>query len=108
MLTAVNVAKSCRMVEPKERVVFVNASPPSHDKPATLKFILAEPSQGEEQPEVSPEGTWWGGGCKAQTQLASPSTVPLRGGCGCDSAPCEVAASGDNKLLLFLPASGWG
>ncbi|XP_010132858.1 PREDICTED: probable cation-transporting ATPase 13A2, partial [Buceros rhinoceros silvestris] len=42
---------SCRMVEPKERVVFVNASPPSHDKPAALKFILAEPSQGEEQPE---------------------------------------------------------
>uniref|UniRef100_A0A8C4TWA5 ATPase cation transporting 13A2 n=1 Tax=Falco tinnunculus TaxID=100819 RepID=A0A8C4TWA5_FALTI len=53
MLTAMNVAKSCRMVEPKERVVFVNASPPSHDRPATLKFILAEHSQGEEQP-VSP------------------------------------------------------
>uniref|UniRef100_A0A8C4XKT4 Polyamine-transporting ATPase 13A2 n=1 Tax=Falco tinnunculus TaxID=100819 RepID=A0A8C4XKT4_FALTI len=50
MLTAMNVAKSCRMVEPKERVVFVNASPPSHDRPATLKFILAEHSQGEEQP----------------------------------------------------------
>ncbi|XP_067167335.1 polyamine-transporting ATPase 13A2 isoform X3 [Apteryx mantelli] len=51
MLTAVNVAKSCRMVEPKERVIFVNASPPTHDKPAALKFILAEHSQGEEQPE---------------------------------------------------------
>uniref|UniRef100_A0A8C3JQD5 ATPase cation transporting 13A2 n=1 Tax=Calidris pygmaea TaxID=425635 RepID=A0A8C3JQD5_9CHAR len=45
MLTAVNVARSCRMVEPKERVIFVNASPPSHDKPAALKFILAEHSQ---------------------------------------------------------------
>uniref|UniRef100_A0A8C0ERE5 Polyamine-transporting ATPase 13A2 n=1 Tax=Bubo bubo TaxID=30461 RepID=A0A8C0ERE5_BUBBB len=55
MLTAVNVARSCRMVEPKERVIFVNASPPSHDKPAALKFILAEHSQGEEQVEVSPE-----------------------------------------------------
>ncbi|XP_075028668.1 polyamine-transporting ATPase 13A2 isoform X3 [Calonectris borealis] len=52
MLTAVNVAKSCRMVEPKERVIFVNASPPSHDKPAALKFILAEHSQGEEQLEI--------------------------------------------------------
>ncbi|NXJ85939.1 AT132 ATPase, partial [Trogon melanurus] len=51
MLTAVNVAKSCRMVGPKERVIFVNASPPSHDKPAALRFILAEQSQGEEQPE---------------------------------------------------------
>uniref|UniRef100_A0A8B9MYW8 Polyamine-transporting ATPase 13A2 n=1 Tax=Accipiter nisus TaxID=211598 RepID=A0A8B9MYW8_9AVES len=40
MLTAVSVAKSCRMVEPKEQVIFVNASPPSHDKPAALKFIL--------------------------------------------------------------------
>uniref|UniRef100_A0A8C0ES54 ATPase cation transporting 13A2 n=1 Tax=Bubo bubo TaxID=30461 RepID=A0A8C0ES54_BUBBB len=57
MLTAVNVARSCRMVEPKERVIFVNASPPSHDKPAALKFILAEHSQGEEQVEVSPEAT---------------------------------------------------
>lgn len=65
MLTAVNVAKSCRMVEPKERVIFVNASPPSHDKPAALKFILAEHSQGEERPEVSPQATFfwgWGGG----------------------------------------------
>ncbi|NWX11494.1 AT132 ATPase, partial [Aegotheles bennettii] len=51
MLTAVNVARGCRMVEPKERVIFVNASPPGHDKPAALKFILAEHSQGEEQPE---------------------------------------------------------
>ncbi|NWZ51892.1 AT132 ATPase, partial [Haliaeetus albicilla] len=60
MLTAVSVAKSCRMVEPKEQVIFVNASPPSHDKPAALKFILAEHSQGEEQPEVSPEAMFWG------------------------------------------------
>ncbi|XP_016160529.1 PREDICTED: probable cation-transporting ATPase 13A2 [Ficedula albicollis] len=51
MLTALNVARGCRMVEPRERVVFVTASPPSHDKPAALKFVLAENSQGEEQPE---------------------------------------------------------
>uniref|UniRef100_A0A672UTQ4 ATPase cation transporting 13A2 n=1 Tax=Strigops habroptila TaxID=2489341 RepID=A0A672UTQ4_STRHB len=55
MLTAMNVARSCRMVEPKERVIFISASPPSHDKPAALKFIPAEHSQGEEQPEVGPE-----------------------------------------------------
>ncbi|NXV75888.1 AT132 ATPase, partial [Atlantisia rogersi] len=61
MLTAVNVARGCRMVEPNERVIFVNASPPGHDKPAALKFLLAEPSQGEEQPEVSPRGS--GGPC---------------------------------------------
>ena len=92
MLTAVNVAKSCRMVEPKERVIFVNASPPSHDKPAALKFILAEHSQGEEQPEVSPEATFRRGFCKAQTAsclagLSFPSIVTLRGNYGCDSAP---------------------
>lgn len=86
MLTAVSVAKSCRMVEPKEQVIFVNASPPSHDKPAALKFILAEHSQGEEQPEVSPEATFQGGvgGCAAQTAchlagLSFPSMVTLRG-----------------------------
>ncbi|XP_062363425.1 polyamine-transporting ATPase 13A2 isoform X8 [Cinclus cinclus] len=51
MLTALNVARGCCMVEPRERVIFVTASPPGHDKPATLKFVLAEHSQGEEQPE---------------------------------------------------------
>ncbi|NWY49052.1 AT132 ATPase, partial [Sylvia atricapilla] len=51
MLTAMNVARGCRMVEPTEGVIFVTASPPSRDKPATLKFVLAEHSQGEEQPE---------------------------------------------------------
>uniref|UniRef100_A0A674K8L3 Polyamine-transporting ATPase 13A2 n=1 Tax=Terrapene triunguis TaxID=2587831 RepID=A0A674K8L3_9SAUR len=54
MLTAMNVAKSCRMVELKERVVFVNASPPSHDKPAALKFILSDDPQGQEQPQQQP------------------------------------------------------
>ncbi|XP_074831739.1 polyamine-transporting ATPase 13A2 [Carettochelys insculpta] len=49
MLTAVNVAKSCRMVELKERVVFVNAAPPRHNKPATLKFLSADDPQGQEQ-----------------------------------------------------------
>uniref|UniRef100_H3B7S7 Polyamine-transporting ATPase 13A2 n=1 Tax=Latimeria chalumnae TaxID=7897 RepID=H3B7S7_LATCH len=45
MLTAVNVAKNCGMVGPKERVIFVNAAPPTFDKVASLKFILAEPVQ---------------------------------------------------------------
>uniref|UniRef100_A0A8C4XLD2 ATPase cation transporting 13A2 n=1 Tax=Falco tinnunculus TaxID=100819 RepID=A0A8C4XLD2_FALTI len=76
MLTAMNVAKSCRMVEPKERVVFVNASPPSHDRPATLKFILAEHSQGEEQP-VSP---------RAQD--------------GCSPQPCHFALNGKSFAVL--------
>lgn len=53
MLTAVNVARSCCMVGPNERVVFVTASPPGRDQPASLKFIPAELSQGEKQPEVS-------------------------------------------------------
>lgn len=51
MLTAVNVARSCRMVEAKEPVVFVSAAPPSHDKPAALRFIPSD--HPTEQPEVS-------------------------------------------------------
>ncbi|XP_071623391.1 polyamine-transporting ATPase 13A2 isoform X3 [Heliangelus exortis] len=51
MLTAVNVARGCRMVEPKERIIFISASPPGRDNPAALKFIPAEHSQGEEQLE---------------------------------------------------------
>uniref|UniRef100_A0A8C6XP75 ATPase cation transporting 13A2 n=1 Tax=Naja naja TaxID=35670 RepID=A0A8C6XP75_NAJNA len=42
MLTAVNVARSCHMVEAKERVVFVNAAPPSHGKGAALTFTPSE------------------------------------------------------------------
>uniref|UniRef100_A0A803VX10 ATPase cation transporting 13A2 n=1 Tax=Ficedula albicollis TaxID=59894 RepID=A0A803VX10_FICAL len=65
MLTALNVARGCRMVEPRERVVFVTASPPSHDKPAALKFVLAENSQGEEQPEVRAQDTSGSPNCRA-------------------------------------------
>uniref|UniRef100_A0A452GX48 Uncharacterized protein n=1 Tax=Gopherus agassizii TaxID=38772 RepID=A0A452GX48_9SAUR len=73
MLTAVNVAKSCRMVELKERVVFVNASPPSHNKPAALKFILSDDSQGQEQPQVSPSRAG------RKTQQPCPCHLALNG-----------------------------
>ncbi|XP_007440981.1 cation-transporting ATPase 13A2 [Python bivittatus] len=42
MLTAVNVAKSCQMMEPQERVVFVNAASPRCGKPAALTFIPSD------------------------------------------------------------------
>ncbi|NWY68292.1 AT132 ATPase, partial [Erithacus rubecula] len=51
MLTALHVARGCRMLGPGERVVFVTASPPCHHKPAAIKFVLAQNSQGEEQPQ---------------------------------------------------------
>uniref|UniRef100_A0A8D0BJU2 ATPase cation transporting 13A2 n=1 Tax=Salvator merianae TaxID=96440 RepID=A0A8D0BJU2_SALMN len=51
MLTALNVARSCQMVEATERVVFVNAALPSHGKPATLRFTLSE--EPAEQGEAS-------------------------------------------------------
>ncbi|KAK4809814.1 hypothetical protein QYF61_014282 [Mycteria americana] len=78
MLTAVNVAKSCRMVEPKGRVIFVNASPPSHDKPAALKFTLAEHSQGEEQPEG----------------------LQQRDGCFLQPQPCHFALNGKSFAVV--------
>uniref|UniRef100_A0ACB8EEJ0 Uncharacterized protein n=1 Tax=Sphaerodactylus townsendi TaxID=933632 RepID=A0ACB8EEJ0_9SAUR len=52
MLTAVNVARSCRMVEAGEQVVFVNAVPPGDGQPPALKFIPAEP------PSQLPEGSY--------------------------------------------------
>ncbi|XP_040278846.1 polyamine-transporting ATPase 13A2 isoform X1 [Bufo bufo] len=51
MLTAVNVAKSCHLVEPAEKVFFVNASPPTYSSSATLKFIPSEPTNGAEATE---------------------------------------------------------
>lgn len=95
MLTAVNVARSCRMVEPKERVIFVNASPPGHDKPAALKFIPAEHSRGEEQPEVSPrDAAVLCGEDFGKPELPRPwreslfpNIVTLKNNYGCDSAP---------------------
>ncbi|KAJ7306345.1 hypothetical protein JRQ81_009687 [Phrynocephalus forsythii] len=51
MLTAVNVAKSSRMVEAKEQVAFVSATPPGHGKPAALRFIPSE--HPPELPEAS-------------------------------------------------------
>nr|XP_020637678.1 probable cation-transporting ATPase 13A2 isoform X3 [Pogona vitticeps] len=51
MLTAVNVAKSSRMVEVEEQVVFANAAPPGQGQPAALKFIPAEPPEESYQRE---------------------------------------------------------
>ncbi|CAJ0968730.1 unnamed protein product [Ranitomeya imitator] len=51
MLTAVNVARSCQLVEPAEKVFFVNASPPTYSSSATLKFIPSEPTMSEENRE---------------------------------------------------------
>ncbi|XP_041061869.1 cation-transporting ATPase 13A2 isoform X3 [Carcharodon carcharias] len=42
MLTALNVARNCGMVGLKDRVIFANASPPSRDKPACVKFLPSE------------------------------------------------------------------
>uniref|UniRef100_A0A8C5RYI8 ATPase cation transporting 13A2 n=1 Tax=Laticauda laticaudata TaxID=8630 RepID=A0A8C5RYI8_LATLA len=51
MLTAVNVARSCHMVEAKERVVFVNAAPPSRGKVAALTFTPSEQVKDAQQQE---------------------------------------------------------
>ncbi|KAM4011812.1 LOW QUALITY PROTEIN: polyamine-transporting ATPase 13A2 [Anomaloglossus baeobatrachus] len=51
MLTAVNVARSCHLVEPAEKVFFVNASPPTYNSAAALKFIPSEPAPAEEYRE---------------------------------------------------------
>ncbi|XP_038579201.1 cation-transporting ATPase 13A2 isoform X1 [Micropterus salmoides] len=40
ILTAVNVAKSCGMVGSDEKVIFVNATPPTAQSMATLRFSL--------------------------------------------------------------------
>ncbi|XP_058017400.1 polyamine-transporting ATPase 13A2 isoform X5 [Ahaetulla prasina] len=51
MLTAVNVARSCHMVEAHERVVFVNAAPPSCGKVAALTFTPSEQVKDVHQQE---------------------------------------------------------
>ncbi|KAM5126354.1 polyamine-transporting ATPase 13A2, partial [Mantella aurantiaca] len=58
MLTAVNVANSCHLVEPTEKLFYVNASPPTYNSSATLKFIPSEATPGEE----SREGLYQQGG----------------------------------------------
>ncbi|OCT73393.1 hypothetical protein XELAEV_18036370mg [Xenopus laevis] len=52
MLTAVNVARSCHIVEATERVFFASASPPSLNKAASVKFIPAEAATPEETQET--------------------------------------------------------
>ncbi|XP_063798171.1 LOW QUALITY PROTEIN: polyamine-transporting ATPase 13A2 [Pseudophryne corroboree] len=60
MLTAVNVAKSCHLVEPTEKLYFVNVSPPNHNSSATLKFIPSEPMAGDQITEL--QGLYQQGG----------------------------------------------
>uniref|UniRef100_A0A4W3IYZ7 ATPase cation transporting 13A2 n=1 Tax=Callorhinchus milii TaxID=7868 RepID=A0A4W3IYZ7_CALMI len=55
MLTALNVARNCGMIDLKDRVIFASASPPTYDKPASLKFILADPIPDQQN---GTEETW--------------------------------------------------
>ncbi|XP_072334439.1 polyamine-transporting ATPase 13A2 isoform X2 [Scyliorhinus torazame] len=48
MLTALNVARNCGMIDLRDRVIFANASPPSRDKPACVKFLPSEPASGQQ------------------------------------------------------------
>uniref|UniRef100_UPI00398F33FC polyamine-transporting ATPase 13A2 isoform X2 n=1 Tax=Pristiophorus japonicus TaxID=55135 RepID=UPI00398F33FC len=56
MLTALNVARNCGMVGLQDRVIFANASPPSRDIPACVKFLPSDPAPGQqngmEQPGI--------------------------------------------------------
>ncbi|XP_069775027.1 polyamine-transporting ATPase 13A2 isoform X4 [Narcine bancroftii] len=47
MLTALNVARNCGMVGLTDKVIFANASPPSFDSPACVKFQLTDPAPDE-------------------------------------------------------------
>ncbi|XP_058849284.1 polyamine-transporting ATPase 13A2-like isoform X1 [Acipenser ruthenus] len=59
ILTAVNVARNCGMVAPRERLIFVHGSPPSHLSPATLKFLLAESGAGgQDSTEIITQGLY--------------------------------------------------
>lgn len=65
MLTAINVARNCGMVGPKEKIIFANGSPSTRSKPATLKFILADPLT--EQQELIETLYQQGSGCHNET-----------------------------------------
>ncbi|XP_028922035.1 polyamine-transporting ATPase 13A2 isoform X2 [Ornithorhynchus anatinus] len=52
MFTAISVARSCGMVGPRERLVFVRATAPSHSKPAALLFSPSDHLPGSGQAEV--------------------------------------------------------
>lgn len=63
ILTAVNVAKNCGMVESHEKVIYVNATPPTDQSMPTLKFNLEDveangaPSSVEVITQVGPPDT---------------------------------------------------
>ncbi|XP_069775025.1 polyamine-transporting ATPase 13A2 isoform X2 [Narcine bancroftii] len=52
MLTALNVARNCGMVGLTDKVIFANASPPSFDSPACVKFQLTDPAPDENGTEL--------------------------------------------------------
>ncbi|XP_067826649.1 cation-transporting ATPase 13A2 isoform X2 [Heptranchias perlo] len=54
MLTALNVARNCGMVGLKDRVIFANASPPSRDKPACVKFLPSDQAPGQQNGTEQP------------------------------------------------------
>uniref|UniRef100_A0A8C9TPL4 ATPase cation transporting 13A2 n=1 Tax=Scleropages formosus TaxID=113540 RepID=A0A8C9TPL4_SCLFO len=49
ILTAVNVARTCGMMQSEERVIYVHATPPGNHSQPTLRFHLGESSRAAEQ-----------------------------------------------------------
>ncbi|XP_060931280.1 cation-transporting ATPase 13A2 isoform X2 [Limanda limanda] len=79
ILTAVNVAKSCRMVGSDERVIFVNATPLTAQSMPTLKFTLEEDVTTVS--EISVEINTWGlhqGGSGYHLAINGKSFAALR------------------------------
>ncbi|XP_053280312.1 cation-transporting ATPase 13A2 isoform X1 [Pleuronectes platessa] len=79
ILTAVNVAKSCRMVGSDERVIFVHATPQTAQSMPTLRFTLEDDVTAAS--EISVEINTWGlyqGGSGYHLAINGKSFAALR------------------------------
>lgn len=55
-MTAVSVARQCRMVSAKDQVIMVNATGPENDKPARIQWEFAESDPSQQEEEDSNDG----------------------------------------------------
>ncbi|XP_041061868.1 cation-transporting ATPase 13A2 isoform X2 [Carcharodon carcharias] len=104
MLTALNVARNCGMVGLKDRVIFANASPPSRDKPACVKFLPSELAPDQQNgTEILIRGTVYARMAPNQKTQLVESLQKLEysvGMCGDGANDCGALKAADAGISL--------
>ncbi len=106
ILTAISVARQCGMVQPRERVVVVQATAPEYGNPAKIQWELANVDQGEEEEEEEEDvGITEDPDSTCQLQVSCHGACQLQVSCH-GACQVQVSCNGDSiltQVVVMIP-----